>query len=197
MKGEIFTTHDIARILSLDITTVIDWIDQEKLTGYKTLGGHRRVKKSDLVFFLQEHKMPIPTQLTRTQKLILLVEDDADFRLAIRGFIKEIALDASLHEAENGFLAGKMVEEHKPDLVILDVFLPGINGFDVCKYIRRDPALAETKILAMSGQPGEETQREIMDSGADAFLRKPFGLADFQKSIEKMIGHEEIHTAKR
>jgi excisionase family DNA binding protein len=110
MKDDIFTTNDIAQMLKVDISTVIDWVDRGRLPAYRTPGGHRRVKRTDLFAFIQNHKLPFPEELSRPTKIILLVEDDKDFRKMIRGYVEEASLPVKIEEAEDGFMAGKLVE---------------------------------------------------------------------------------------
>src|SRR3954471_24985395 len=104
---DIFTTHEVAQMLSVDISTIIDWIDQKKLAGYRTPGGHRRVRREDLFSFLKTYHMPAVGALSDDTPLALIVEDDADMRRAIARMIKARRPDIQLHEAEDGFLAGK------------------------------------------------------------------------------------------
>ena len=75
--------------------------------------------------------------------------------------------------AKDGFTAGRMLAEYVPDMVILDLMLPGIDGFQVCRQIRQDQDLAGTKILAVTGYDTPENLRRIMDAGADNVSRCP------------------------
>ncbi len=184
---EVFTTHDVARILSVDMSTVIDWIDRKKISGYRTLGGHRRVKREDLLSFLKEHKMPSFENLKRRGPLVLVVEDDADLLKAMVRMVKARRPDAAVHEAGDGFLAGKRVQELRPDVVVLDLFLPGVDGFKVCEHIRRDPDLEGTRVLAVSGHDSPENRRRILRAGADVFLPKPLGLAQLGEEVDRLL----------
>ncbi|MBI4668969.1 MAG: response regulator [Elusimicrobia bacterium] len=86
----------------------------------------------------------------------------------------------------DGFSAGKKTSEMLPDLVILDLMLPGINGFKICKALRDDSELNRTKILAITGYDTEDNRRAIMEAGADAFMAKPFGANELIKKLEEM-----------
>ncbi len=183
----VLTTHQIARALSVDIGTVIRWIDGARLPAYRTPGGHRRVKRGDFENFVRSHNLPAPAAMARRRKSVLVVEDDEDFQRMIEGFLRLIRKDLAVHRADDGFLAGKMVESLKPDVVLLDLFLPGLNGFRVCEHIRQDPALDRTWILAVSARGSAEDQKRILRAGADAFLAKPFGLEPFQALLRGML----------
>src|SRR5690348_12569296 len=72
----VYTTFEISRFLAVDITTVMAWTDQGKLSAYKTPGGHRRVPGTDLLAFLLRYKMPVPQELQKGSRRVLLVDDD-------------------------------------------------------------------------------------------------------------------------
>jgi two-component system, OmpR family, response regulator len=188
---EIYSTHDIADILSMDVSTVTDWIDQKKLTAYKTPGGHRRVHRKDLLSFLKAYNMPVSEAALRDEKVVLLVEDDADFRQALRKIVESLP-GTRVYEVEDGFAAGRRVEELKPDVVLLDLFLPGLNGFKVCENIRQDPRLSDVRIVAMSGQDTEENIKRIRDAGADIFVAKPMGLPRLRQILESIFAGNEM-----
>ena len=76
MRRNILTTYDISKYCEVSFMTVIDWVNQGKLPAYKTPGGHRRIKKDDLVTFLKKHEMPIHPDLKHKVKKILVVDDE-------------------------------------------------------------------------------------------------------------------------
>ena len=94
--------------------------------------------------------------------------------------------------ATTGFDAGMMVKEYRPDLIVLDVMLPDINGKEVCHRVRADNTLEEVRILCISGMIEEDKIQELRLSGADDFLHKPF---DIEELIERMCSLLEIEPA--
>src|SRR5262245_42267433 len=103
MQKDIYTTNEIDQLLSVDISTVAEWIDRGKLPAYRTPGGHRRVHKKDLLSFLHDYKMPVPVMIQREKRVILVVEDDRDFRSLVRRTLDRP--DVEIHEAEDGYAA--------------------------------------------------------------------------------------------
>ena len=91
--------------------------------------------------------------------------------------------------AGNGFDAGMMVKEYRPDLIVLDVMLPDINGKEVCHRVRADPSLEDVRILCISGMIEDDKIQELKLSGADDFLHKPF---DIEELIDRMCAQLEI-----
>jgi DNA-binding response OmpR family regulator len=83
--------------------------------------------------------------------------------------------------ANNGFDAGMMVKEYKPDIIVLDVMLPDINGREVCQRVRCDESLDDVRIICISGMVEADKVDELRESGADDFMQKPF-------EVEALIG---------
>ena len=95
----------------------------------------------------------------------------------------------------NGFDAGMMVKEYRPDLIVLDVMLPDINGKEVCQRVRSDPSLEDVRILCISGMIEDDKIQDLRDAGADDFMHKPF---DIEILIERMcvqLGIESVPTS--
>jgi two-component system, OmpR family, response regulator len=184
MDKAVLTTYDVSRLINVDISTVSDWIDGKKLAAYRTPGGHRRVRREDLLAFMKAHGMPAAEP--PPAPAVLIVEDDVDFRRALRRMVESLP-GVAVHEAEDGFTAGRKLGEVKPDVVLLDLMLPGVDGFKVCRQIRRDPHLENTRVIVVSGHDTPESRRKVQEAGADAFLAKPLGLARLKESIMSLL----------
>src|SRR5262245_52489393 len=152
MKKRTFGTHDIARICHVTPPTIGRWIEEGKLPSFKTGGGHRRVWDVDLVSFLKNHNIPVPDELQAADGLkILIVDDESEMRRFIVRVIKKNYPQAEIHEAADGFEAGHKIASALPALIILDLRLPGVDGFKVCQTVRADERLKEIKVLAITG----------------------------------------------
>jgi len=184
-----YSTFKAAQLLGVDMTSVMKWCNQGRLSAYKTPGGHRRIKALDLVSFLKENHMPIPPTLKQTAMLkCLVVDDDAPTRDIVTRLIKEIDREIQVEEAADGFEAGKKVMEFLPQLVVLDLNLPGIDGFKVCESIRKDERFKQTKILAITGLSPSDSEKRILAAGANEFLSKPFKNPDLKEKLSRLIG---------
>jgi CheY-like chemotaxis protein len=89
--------------------------------------------------------------------------------------------------AANGFEAGEMVYRHWPDLVLLDLFMEGIDGFEVCRKIKTDAEGRQIKVLAISGHEGGDIKTRILGEGADAFLPKTAGVEAVMAVIDSLL----------
>src|SRR5688572_15987181 len=135
---ETYGTYDIARICQVSPPTIGRWIDEGKLPAFTTAGGHRRVWAKDLVVFLGAHNLPVPPDLCPSRLRILIADDEPSIRRIIVRIIQARFPQCETHEAEDGFEAGHKVGTLAPSLVILDIGLPGLDGFKVCRLIRKD-----------------------------------------------------------
>jgi excisionase family DNA binding protein len=186
MRKRTFGTHDIARLCQVTPPTIGRWIEEGKLPSFKTAGGHRRVWDTDLVAFLKSHNIPVPPQFAATLR-VLIVDDEPEIRQFVRRVLISLVPGAEISEAGDGFEAGRMVATLMPRLVVLDIRLPGMDGFKVCSSIRADPAFKDVKILAITGVGVEDSRRQILDAGADAFLPKPFEAEELAVQLKKML----------
>ena len=189
MRLKTYSTFDIARMLEVVPGTVANWIDNGKLKAFITLGRHRRVSQEDLIAFLKRNAIPVPEILADVsgRKKILIVEDDEKFSsLVVKAF--KTFKDFELLTATDGFQAGQLVEGRKPDLVVLDIMLPDINGFKVCEMIKAKNK--NTKVIAITGYDSDDIKRKILAAGADAYLIKPFQFKTLFEHVENFFGSQ-------
>ena len=184
-----FGTHAAARICQVSPTTIIRWIEGGHLPSFATLGGHRRVRQADLLAFLRERKLPIPDEMRPARPTqVLVVDDEPQVLRVIRRTLAKIDPKIEVHEALDGFEAGSKAAQLVPDVVVLDLKLPGIDGLKVCRMIRSDPRLKGMKILAISGQDPAEFESRSLKAGADYFLAKPFTVQEFKENFVRVLG---------
>jgi DNA-binding response OmpR family regulator len=119
-------------------------------------------------------------------KKVVVVDDDEDMRHMIAHVLKE---RCEVSTAEDGAAGLALVKSVKPDLVVLDLLMPKMHGFEVCRRIREDAALKGTKILISSSKSyTHDVKTGVEESGADGYIIKPFRIADFQKRIAELLG---------
>lgn len=122
------------------------------------------------------------------QKTVLVAEDEDSIALALEFLLERQGYD--LTRVDSGSAALDRVREMKPDLLLLDVMLPGRSGYEVCQELRRDPDCAGLKILMMTAKGGEIERRKCMALGADAFVAKPFSTADLTDTVRRLLYEE-------
>lgn len=191
MKKKVLTTSDIALYCAVSPRTAVQWISEGKIKAYRTPGNHSRVSLEDFLQFLKKYNMPVPKEFLSMdsedrKKRILIVDDDKDMALTIERTLK-LERKYDIDMAFDGFDAGRKVMEFKPDLVILDIRMPGMDGYVVTKNIRSIPELLNTKIIAISAFFEEEGREKILSLGANVCLDKPFNKEDLLNSVVKLI----------
>lgn len=188
MAKRVLTTFEAGEYCGVNPYTIRNWIEQKKLKAYTTPGGHRRIRKSDLDEFLKKHGMPVPEEFHSGKKRVLIVDDDSDVLIAITNAIAGISDQIAIKNAKDGFTAGKFIHTFDPDLVFLDLKMPGMNGFDVCKQIKEDPETAHIKVVGMTGYATTENVEKILECGAIDILSKPISLKNLKEILTDLLG---------
>jgi len=184
MADKTFTTYDIAKFCDVYPSSVIHWINDGKLKAYSTPGGHHRVTPEDLRVFLKEFKIPLPPELSSGEKKILVVDDDAAMaRCVERAFARHpTAFKAEI--CHTGIDALIRIGQAPPDLVILDIVMPKMDGFQVCKILKSKPETSGVKIIGISGKK-LPSDKKLEEYKIDAFFRKPLDVVELlAKSAE-------------
>jgi DNA-binding response OmpR family regulator len=162
---------------------VINWIEQELLSSYRTPGGHRRIRRDDLLAFLRKHNIPVPPSLTSEQFKILIVEDEDDIvKMLSLLFKRQEVYEVS--SSSDGITALIDIGRLHPDLMVLDIMIPGVDGLEVCRRIKDDPT-NRTAIIAISGKP--EMEAKVLKAGADRFLAKPLDLDKLLEESKRLL----------
>ena len=119
------------------------------------------------------------------RKTILLADDDAEMRRMVRRALA--SFDADIIEAKDGEETIERIVEHHPDLVVLDVWMPEFKGWEVCKYIRSKPHLADTKVVMLTAVGKTVNELTSPLYGADAYLDKPFDLQELGEVVKRLL----------
>ena len=187
----VFTTGEAAKICKVSQQTIIRCFDSGQLKGFRVPGSRfRRIPRDLLYKFMKENGIPTDS-LESGKRKVMLVDDDEELVELITEILKNDGR-FEVRVAANGFQAGMMVKEYHPDLVVLDVMLPDINGRDVCQMIRTDSTLEDVRIICISGMVEEDKVEELKMAGADDFLHKPFDVEDL---VERMCQHLDMEAA--
>lgn len=125
--------------------------------------------------------------LTDQPMQVLIVEDNMINKIFTRALIQRLLPAATVYEAGNGLEAIAACERHAPDLVLLDVQMPEMNGIEACKYIRQQPAMHNKPVIALTAGNVVGDREKCLAAGMDDFLVKPFVLNDLDKLLRKWI----------
>ena len=184
------TSSQIAAYCHVTPRSVNKWIEEGKIRTYTTPGGHYRIRLEDFLDFLKKYNMPLPPELQGSvvPKRILIVDDEKNLVNSVKRTLK-LAGNYEVDSACDGFDAGRKLLAFKPDLVILDIRMPGMDGYEVAKRIKESPEGGRVRIIAVSAYFEEEGKEKILSLGADACLEKPFEEDILIQKIEEILNH--------
>lgn len=187
----VFTTGEAAKICKVSQQTIIRCFDNGQLKGFRVPGSRfRRIPREALYKFMKDNGIPTDA-LESGKRKVLLVDDDPGVLEILTKFLQEDGR-FEIRVAGNGFDAGMMVKDYRPDIMVLDVNLPDINGKEVCHRVRADNSLEECRILCISGMIEEDKIQELRLAGADDFMPKPL---DVDVLLDRMCEMLEIEAA--
>lgn len=191
MMEDILTVFKASKYCNVSPKTIINWIESGHITAYKTVGGHRRIKKSDLLAFMNKQGIPIPEDAPVEERTrILVVDDDPIIVETIVQALEEDEHDYEVISASDGFEAGLQVNHFKPHLLILDIMMPDIKGYDVCKKIKSDEETKHIKIIVLSAYLDEEKFKKMKEHGADICFSKPLPLPRLKEEVARLLGEK-------
>lgn len=182
------TTSEAGKICGVARTTIIKWIDQGLLTAFVTPGKHRKIRKKDLIDFMEKYGIN-PKKKERQRVCILVVDDNPDDVRLLEAAFLPASDKYEVHSASGGFQAVYKIGELKPDIVILDLIMPDMDGFEVCKRIKTDPEVKHIKVIAVTAYHNKEKKEKAYQSGADAFFQKPL---DLKRLVKKILEFSEM-----
>jgi two-component system, OmpR family, phosphate regulon response regulator PhoB len=126
-----------------------------------------------------------PVPLKAPPPRILVVEDEDNIATALEFLILR---EGYAHDrVASGKEALPRIRDTRPDLVLLDVMLPEVSGYEICEGIRTDPALAGIKVLMMTARGSAQERRKGLERGANGFISKPFDLKDLREEVRRLL----------
>jgi len=190
MLERVLTTGEIADYCQVSRVTVFQWIKKQQIPAFSTPGGHYRVKLSDFRNFLEKYDMPVdPTFFNQDKERILVVDDDTQ---VVDFIIRVLQADEGkqrreLETAADGFEAGLKIASFKPHLVVLDLMMPGLDGFKACEQVKSNPETKNIKVLIVTAFGSVENIERALRLGADGYLVKPLNVEELQEKVRDLL----------
>lgn len=169
-----YTSAEVAALLLVSPITVRECARKGLLPSVATLGGHRRFLLGTVREFASAHGIPLEdaTAAGAQPLRVMIVDDDPAFASYVREVVRAADPSARVKMAADGFDAGQLSEAHRPQLVIVDINMPRVNGIELCARLRRSPATAEARIVVISGDLTDRNIAAARAAGASAWLDK-------------------------
>jgi excisionase family DNA binding protein len=187
----LLTTSQAADYCDVDRRTMLRWVESGQVRGHRTPGGRWRIRLGDLSAFMRQRGMPLPQELDPGPPRIAIVDDDPAHVNATRRFLEGQLPGVEVRAAYDGFGAGMLVKELEPHLLLLDVFMPGLDGFDVCEAIRSDSSLDALAVFAVSSHMTADNAARLTGLGADACIAK----VDLVRALRPVL--ERLRSGER
>jgi excisionase family DNA binding protein len=185
------TTGAVAAACQVSIPTVKRWIRDGHLTGFQTAGGHYRVTEEELHRFRVERQIPEAETGQEELLKVLIIDDDPVERTALADAFTWTGR-YKVEVAQDGYEGLIRVGSFRPDVLVLDIRMPGLNGFQVCRRVKADPVTRPIRILAVSGYAQGDTTARAAEAGADAFLEKPLDFKRLEAEVDRLVGFHRI-----
>jgi len=186
-SGRFLTSAEVAEQVGVSARTVSNWIRDGHLRAHRTPGGHARIAAEDLRVFLAERGIrPLPTpapdrrsdEQRAARKRILFIDDDENLLEIIREVLGANGFE--VQTARHGFLAGYLVAHFRPQAIVLDLMMPGLDGFEILSLLRKQPDARALPVIACTSMRGPDVEARARDAGFVSYVKKPL---DFRKLV--------------
>jgi excisionase family DNA binding protein len=183
-RERLYTTGDVARLFHVSRPAVKKWIKAGKLRAVRTPGGHFRIPARQLEGFRR-------TRDEREPPRILLVDDSEDVLATLADGFRHFWPDAKIECASDGYEALIKLGAFQPHVAVVDIRMPGLDGFEVCRRIKSNQVTSATKLLAITAHADLDTPRRARAAGADDFLAKPMGIHTLTTRVRALLDPDE------
>lgn len=185
-KAVVYSALEVAEICGVVNQTAINWIRKGYLKAFMTPGGQYRVYKDNLLKFMEKRNMRIPPYLLKKKvdkKTVLVVDDDIGFNNVLVKYLLKKFDNIETIQAFDGFEAGVLLSDKKPSIVLLDLDLPGVDGFSICEKIHTSKEFGNPVVFIVTGLSGDDVPARVMALGATEVFKKPLNLAEVAAAI--------------
>jgi len=176
------TPKEVAELLMVSTAAVRLWAESGDLKARVTAGGHRRFKLDDVKTFAVNKNITLNIDTNKAPK-ILVVDDDKDFAYFLKTLLEIEIKNIDVAVSLDGFDAANKLRDFTPSIMLLDLRMPGLDGFQVCQHVKQDPTQHHIRVIAISGDITEFDVEKIKDMGAEACLKKPIDVPALLKQL--------------
>lgn len=187
-RARVYSALEVANICGVVNQTAINWIRKGHLKAFKTPGGQYRVYSEDLLVFMKSRNMRIPQELEQGAHTLLIVDDDKGLNNVLAKYIEKKYDGFEIFQAFDGFEAGTLLAEKKPDIIFLDLNLPGIDGFSLCSKVKESDSFGKPVVFVMTSLSDDESEKRVRSMGIEEFFRKPLTLPEVADAVKEHLG---------
>jgi len=190
-----FTASEVAALLLVSTNSVRVWANKGLLKTELTLGGHRRFPRSEIARIVQERlsgktdTVGAPAQAEPSQQLrddlrVLIIDDEIDLANTWAQGLEQALPGCRVTVAGDGFSGGLLARSTNPHVILLDLRMPGVDGFQTCKLLKEDASTRNIRIIAISGFLSPLDEQRMLYAGAEKVLAKPLRLTSLISALD-------------
>lgn len=180
---DVYTTREAARRLGVSLRTVQLWVESGTLPAWKTMGGHRRISREAVDRLVREQELSLEVEPEDQRLKILVVEDEESLRKLYEHRLGSWDLPLDVLTAVNGYEALLMIGEKRPDLLIADLSMPGMDGLRMIRTLKSATEFRDLEIVVVTALDDTEIeQRGGLPEGVRVF-RKPIPFAELESIV--------------
>jgi len=163
------------------------------LKAYRTPGGHYRVSVEEFRRFVREHDLPEHENIpgVAMPNRVLVADDENTMLMAVSDALKAEIPELEIESAQDGYEACLKAGAFNPRVVILDLLMPNMNGFEACQALKNAHSPVRPKIIAITGYPEDGNVERIVECGADCCLVKPFDMDELVDKVKRFLNAPE------
>ncbi len=186
-NDDTLSTGEFAALCGVSRVTVWKWIKRGELAAVRDSQGRYAIPRDSLRPFLLRKGYPVDPALFKRPKRVLIIDDEPSVVEVVSRALYGIDDGIRIATAEDGFEAGLQMAAFRPDLLILDLMMPRMDGFQVCRLVRQDPAMAHTRILVITAYGSRDNVAQALAAGADEVYLKPVEIQAFKRKVGMLL----------
>ncbi|WP_316368926.1 response regulator [Candidatus Thiodiazotropha sp. CDECU1] len=181
-KRHYLSPGETAEIFKVTPASLRGWTNKGAIRAETTRGGHRRYPVSEVFRLARMKGVDLEPSLFMSVRL-LIIDSDVEHGEAMQKSLNDVHGISEVALAHDCFMAGCLVTQFKPDVVLLDLKLPGIDSSHVCSFIKHDHQTRFIRVIAMCRNCSKQQQKQIMDLGAEVCLSKPLSNVQLKQAM--------------
>ena len=196
-QEQVLTTRQAAKMLNVSLRTVQLWVESGVLNAWKTPGGHRKVALSSVEQILEGRKNaiqtdPRPEKRSNQDFSILIVEDDEALRNLFFYYFTNWKIKVHLKFAKNGFEGLTNLGKEPPNLIITDLLMPGMDGFEMIRHLKQSPEFRHIEIIVITGLSDDEITKQGGLPDEVKLFRKPLSFEVIESAVAASIARKSV-----